>query len=222
MAKSRKDKLFYKIGEVCEQTGTQPYVLRFWESEFPMLRPQKNRAGQRIYREEDIRLVGRIKRLLYEEEYTIAGARRRLEQEAEGSGTQKAPVRGKAKSTPKPPPEPVRRERLEHSRRSQDEDVENDLEELREHVRELADERAARAREAHMAREEAESLRARLEILERDGADRPYRDLLSTVREQTARLRDDLARLAEALRFEDPTAEPDSADAQENGGEESS
>ena len=74
-------KLFYKIGEVCEITDTQPYVLRFWESEFPQLAPRKNRSGQRVYQRKDIDTVIRIKKLLYEEEYTIAGARRKLEDE---------------------------------------------------------------------------------------------------------------------------------------------
>src|SRR5438876_10770193 len=75
------DKPYYKIGEVCELTGTQPYVLRFWESEFPTLAPEKNRSGQRIYRRQDIDLIQRIKTLLYEKEYTIAGARKVLEVE---------------------------------------------------------------------------------------------------------------------------------------------
>src|ERR1041385_6672420 len=75
------DKPHYKIGEVCELTGTQPYVLRFWESEFPGLAPQKNRSGQRIYRKRDIDLIEKIKVLLYEKEYTIAGARKVLETE---------------------------------------------------------------------------------------------------------------------------------------------
>jgi DNA-binding transcriptional MerR regulator len=74
-------KPYYKIGEVCELTGTQPYVLRFWESEFPSLAPEKNRSGQRIYRQRDIELIRRIKILLYEREYTIAGARKVLESE---------------------------------------------------------------------------------------------------------------------------------------------
>lgn len=74
-------KLFYKIGEVCEITDTQPYVLRFWESEFPQLAPRKNRSGQRVYQRRDIDTVIRIKKLLYEEEYTIAGARKKLEEE---------------------------------------------------------------------------------------------------------------------------------------------
>ena len=83
MAKSgRKEpagKLFYKIGEVCDITGTEPYVLRYWEAEFPFLAPPKNRSGQRIYKQADIDLILRIKELLYREGYTIAGARRKLE-----------------------------------------------------------------------------------------------------------------------------------------------
>jgi len=79
-------KPYYKIGEVCEITATQPYVLRFWESEFPTLAPRKNRSGQRIYRKRDIELIQRIKTLLYEQEYTIAGARKVLEAELRGDG----------------------------------------------------------------------------------------------------------------------------------------
>jgi DNA-binding transcriptional MerR regulator len=73
------DKLYYKASEVCQFTDTQPYVLRFWESEFPQLASEKNRAGQRVYRREDIDLILRIKKLLYEEEYTIASARKAIE-----------------------------------------------------------------------------------------------------------------------------------------------
>jgi DNA-binding transcriptional MerR regulator len=71
-------KLFYKIGEVCQMTDTQPYVLRFWESEFSQLAPTKSRTGQRLYRRKDVDLVREIKRLLYEEGFTIAGARQKL------------------------------------------------------------------------------------------------------------------------------------------------
>jgi DNA-binding transcriptional MerR regulator len=78
-------KLFYKIGEVCALTDTQPYVLRFWESEFPQLAPRKGRTGQRLYRERDIELVREIKKLLYEEGYTIAGARKKLGMDGETS-----------------------------------------------------------------------------------------------------------------------------------------
>src|SRR5688500_20391352 len=73
------NKLFFKIGEVCEITDTQPYVLRYWESEFPALAPAKNSSGQRIYRRRDIETILRIKQPLYEEGFTIAGAKQRLE-----------------------------------------------------------------------------------------------------------------------------------------------
>jgi DNA-binding transcriptional MerR regulator len=72
------DKLYFKIGEVCEITGVQPHVLRYWETEFPQLAPEKNRSGQRVYKRRDIEIVLKIKKLLYEEKFTIAGAKRRL------------------------------------------------------------------------------------------------------------------------------------------------
>jgi len=87
MERKIPNKLFFKIGEVCELTDTQPYVLRYWESEFPSLAPAKNSSGQRIYRRRDIETVLRIKELLYEEGFTIAGAKKRLESEMTGKGT---------------------------------------------------------------------------------------------------------------------------------------
>lgn len=81
MEKKIPSKLFFKIGEVCELTDTQPYVLRYWESEFPALAPAKNNSGQRIYRRRDIETILRIKTLLYEEGFTIAGAKKKLELE---------------------------------------------------------------------------------------------------------------------------------------------
>src|SRR5258708_28816874 len=81
MDKKIPNKLFFKIGEVFEITDTQPYVLRYWESEFPALAPAKNSSGQRIDRRRDIETVLRIKQLLYEEGFTIAGAKKRLEAE---------------------------------------------------------------------------------------------------------------------------------------------
>ena|SRR5262245_54530389 len=86
MEKQIPNKLFFKIGEVCEITDTQPYVLRYWESEFAALAPAKNSSGQRIYRRKDIETVLRIKQLLYEEGFTIAGAKKRLEVELGGRG----------------------------------------------------------------------------------------------------------------------------------------
>ena len=87
MDKQIPNKLFFKIGEVCEITDTQPYVLRYWESEFQALAPAKNSSGQRIYRRKDIETVLRIKQLLYDEGFTIAGAKKRLEVELSGRGT---------------------------------------------------------------------------------------------------------------------------------------
>lgn len=78
------EKLFFKIGEVCELAGVQAHVLRYWESEFPMLAPQKNRAGQRVYRKRDVEMALRIKELLYEDQYTIAGAKKRLTNDLRG------------------------------------------------------------------------------------------------------------------------------------------
>ncbi len=80
------EKLFFKIGEVCDIAGVQAHVLRYWETEFPMLAPQKNRAGQRTYRKRDVEMALRIKELLYEEQYTIAGAKKRLASELRGAG----------------------------------------------------------------------------------------------------------------------------------------
>lgn len=109
MAKAAQEipnKLFYKIGEVCELTDTQPYVLRFWESEFPQLAPRKNRSGQRVYQRKDIDTVLRIKRLLYEEEYTIAGARKKLDEEGVAPAGEPAPRGHKVRAAPPRAPEP--------------------------------------------------------------------------------------------------------------------
>jgi len=96
------NKLFFKIGEVCEITDTQPYVLRYWESEFPALAPAKNSSGQRIYRRKDIETVLRIKQLLYEEGFTIAGAKKRLEAEMAGRGPTPSSMAGDAVAEDKP------------------------------------------------------------------------------------------------------------------------
>jgi DNA-binding transcriptional MerR regulator len=72
------DKLFYKISEVSTITRLEAYVLRYWETEFPILKPKKSRGGQRVYEKKDIELVMQIKKLLYDDGMTIAGARRML------------------------------------------------------------------------------------------------------------------------------------------------
>lgn len=76
----------YTISEVSEHTGVQPYVLRQWESRFPQLKPRRNRANRRQYGAEDIRIVLRIKQLLWHEKMTTAGAKRRLGEELRGEG----------------------------------------------------------------------------------------------------------------------------------------
>ena len=76
------DKLFFKIGEVCDLVGVQAHVLRYWETEFPMLSPQKNASGQRSYRKKDVEIALKIKQLLYKEMFTIAGARKKLQSDS--------------------------------------------------------------------------------------------------------------------------------------------
>jgi DNA-binding transcriptional MerR regulator len=72
------ERLFYKIGEVSDVAGVEPHVLRYWESEFPFLKPRKNKTGQRIYTRKDLEMVLHIKTLLYKEKYTIAGVRKKF------------------------------------------------------------------------------------------------------------------------------------------------
>ncbi len=92
-------KLFYKIGEVCEICGVEAHVLRYWESEFSALAPTRNKSGQRIYRAKDLEIIDTIKRLLYQEGYTIAGAGRRLLEQGLLNG-QEFPLLRKRKVSP--------------------------------------------------------------------------------------------------------------------------
>ncbi|MGH9486249.1 MAG: MerR family transcriptional regulator [Terriglobales bacterium] len=84
------DKLYFKIGEVARLAGVEPYVLRFWESEFPALKPGKSNKGQRLYRRREVELALQIKSLLHEQGFTIAGARKKLKTEHEGTRAQAA------------------------------------------------------------------------------------------------------------------------------------
>src|SRR5579864_762870 len=95
-------RLYYKIGEACKALGIQPYVLRYWETEFPALSPSKSRSGQRVYSEKELEVIRRIKQLLYDEGYTIAGAKKKLEGEL-AAGTLGDPAAPPATS-PAPPP----------------------------------------------------------------------------------------------------------------------
>lgn len=84
-------KLYYKIGEVCEIIEVESYVLRYWETEFPGLTPPKNKAGQRTYRPKDIELLLEIRKLLYEDGFTISGARKQLASKARIRATEESP-----------------------------------------------------------------------------------------------------------------------------------
>jgi DNA-binding transcriptional MerR regulator len=74
------EKLYFKIGEVSEITGVEPYVLRYWESEFKIISPGRTNSKQRLYRKRDLELILEVKKLLYKEKFTIAGARRKLQE----------------------------------------------------------------------------------------------------------------------------------------------
>lgn len=84
MAGDEIPKLYYSIGEVSDMVGQEPHVLRYWESEFDVLSPRKNRAGRRVYTAENVETVRRIQRLLKEEKYTIAGARQAIARQERG------------------------------------------------------------------------------------------------------------------------------------------
>jgi len=99
-------KLYYKIREVGEIAGVKAHVLRFWETEFPALSPPKGRNGQRVYRPRDIELILEIRKLLYEDGYTIAGARRHMGMSAPASAAKK-PARQKGPQPYVHAPEPA-------------------------------------------------------------------------------------------------------------------
>ena len=97
------EKIYFKIGEVCELVDVQAHVLRYWETEFPQLAPQKNRSGQRSYRRKDVEISLRIKELLYDELYTIAGARKKLQVEIRENGKAKNAETGKVEVSAEEP-----------------------------------------------------------------------------------------------------------------------
>ena len=102
------DKLYFRIGEVARLAGIKPYVLRFWETEFPALDPKKSGTGHRLYRRKNVQMVLEIKRLLYEKRYTIEGARKFLETRSKDATPAPAAPAGVAKrSRPAAPPQPT-------------------------------------------------------------------------------------------------------------------
>lgn len=94
------EKLYFRIGEVSELTQTKSYVLRFWETEFPTLKPAKSPTGHRLYRREDVQTVLAIKRLLYEKGFTIEGARKELARNSSDEDGQKGLVSSKTDGVP--------------------------------------------------------------------------------------------------------------------------
>ncbi len=104
------DKLYFKIGEVSELLGVEAYVLRYWESEFPVLSPKKSGTGHRLYRRKDVELLLRIKHLLYEKRFTIEGARQSLQSEAKAPKPARVPKRVQAELFSEDPLPEIRRE----------------------------------------------------------------------------------------------------------------
>jgi DNA-binding transcriptional MerR regulator len=105
MPKTRIQKrLYYKIGEACKALDIQPYVLRYWETEFAAISPSKSRSGQRVYSEKELEIIRRIKQLLYDEGYTIAGAKKKLEGELASGTLSRADEDGEAAEAAPPSP----------------------------------------------------------------------------------------------------------------------
>ena len=102
MSGAADDKRLYKIGEVCRMADVQPYVLRYWETEFPPLTPNKSGGGQRLYTQREIDIILRIKQLLYSEGFTIAGAKKKLETELSAPPVVEAPAEPKVSRKPRP------------------------------------------------------------------------------------------------------------------------
>jgi|SRR5579884_3178181 len=117
------DKLYFRIGEVSRLAGIKPYVLRFWETEFPGLGPKKSGTGHRLYRRKDVELVLEIKRLLYEKRYTIEGARKFLDARIKSEAKPPAPERKRASES---------QARLFH-------DTVSGLDEIKKELRKIAD-----------------------------------------------------------------------------------
>jgi DNA-binding transcriptional MerR regulator len=129
------EKIFFKIGEVCELTGIQAHVLRYWESEFPMLAPQKNRAGQRTYRKRDVEMVLHIKQLLYEEQYTIAGAKKKLISDIRSSSKLKVVPSEESSESMEAQPETIQHSEEDHQVDEDYEEYFNERQELIDHIK---------------------------------------------------------------------------------------
>jgi DNA-binding transcriptional MerR regulator len=112
-ATSLPDKLYFRIGEASRLLGLPPHVLRYWETEFPSLAPKKSPGGQRMYRRKDLELLLMIKHLLYDQKFTIAGARQWLAQQSRRRKTAADPAQGRLFGDPVALLEEIRRELIE-------------------------------------------------------------------------------------------------------------
>jgi DNA-binding transcriptional MerR regulator len=111
-AREIPDKLYFRIGEVAKLCEVAPYVLRFWEGEFPQLKPNKGGTGQRLYRRRDVEMALRVKTLLYDEGYTIAGARQYLKGELRSKEPQAVAVVAPASEPESASPAPIKLQAL--------------------------------------------------------------------------------------------------------------
>lgn len=121
------DKLYFRIGEVARLAGIKPYVLRFWETEFPSLGPKKSGTGHRLYRRKEVEMVLEIKRLLYEKRFTIEGARKFLE------------TRGKAEPRPTKAAKPVKQAQAELFASAPSPAADSLLKNIRQELRQIAE-----------------------------------------------------------------------------------
>ena len=197
-ASSASPKLYRSIREVSLELDVKPHVLRYWETQFPSLRPKKNRAGNRMYRPEEVKLLTRIKELLYAQRFTIEGARRLLTDEKKPRSTKAAAAVAAAATTQAPAPaNDLERERLEAALTV----AHAELAEARSSLA-ATEESLAAAREALTASEGALA-DSKDSLAEADDRDK-------TRMAQMAVLRQELLLLARELRGEDekPAAEP--------------
>jgi len=183
------EKTFFKIGEVAKLLDLEPYVLRYWESEFEMLDPDKTDSGQRSYRREDIELICQIRGLLYDEMFTIAGARRQLELEVEGKSNL---VAAEAEPSQPHPPQTDLWEQRTASQALQIEDLQAQLAEARAEAAKVAQLQAQLAdADAHLS----EALAFKIDAEELD----ELREQLNEFDAQNAQLEDELARANQTI-----------------------
>jgi DNA-binding transcriptional MerR regulator len=140
-ADSASRKLCYKIGEACRVLDIQPYVLRYWETEFQALAPGKSRSGQRVYTEKELGIIRRIKELLYREGYTIAGAKKKLDSEMAagdfGEFAPEAAAEEPVSAAPAPKPAPRATVKARRAARVLDTSPDERIESLARGLREL-------------------------------------------------------------------------------------